>query len=84
MEEKKFCKFCGKEIDKSSIVCPKCGRQLQVVKKTDEKEKNETTNIPTDNQPKFYFPSHMMSCCNPRLIASYDIVKHLSFLFLSF
>lgn len=54
MEEKKFCKFCGKEIDKSSIVCPKCGRQLQVVKKTDEKEKNETTNIPTDNQPKFY------------------------------
>lgn len=47
MEEKKFCKFCGGEIDKSSIVCPKCGRQLQVIKK-------EITNTTNDNQPKFY------------------------------
>lgn len=38
MEEKKFCKFCGEEIDKSSVVCPKCGRQLQIVKKEEEKE----------------------------------------------
>lgn len=30
MENTKFCKFCGEKIDKSSIVCPKCGRQLQV------------------------------------------------------
>lgn len=52
MEEKKFCKFCGEEIDKSSIVCPKCGRQLQVVKKAEEKK--ETTNTSKDNQPKFY------------------------------
>lgn len=52
MENKKFCKFCGEEIDKSSIVCPKCGRQLQVVKKAEEK--NETTNASKDNQPKFY------------------------------
>ena len=29
MEGKKFCKFCGEQIDKESIVCPKCGRQLQ-------------------------------------------------------
>lgn len=28
MEEKKFCKFCGELIDKSLIVCPKCGRQV--------------------------------------------------------
>lgn len=52
MEEKKFCKFCGEEIDKSSIVCPKCGRQLQVVKKVEEK--NEKNNTQKDNQPKFY------------------------------
>lgn len=52
MEEKKYCKFCGEEIDKSSIVCPKCGRQLQIVKK--EEEKKETTNTTKDNQPKFY------------------------------
>lgn len=32
MEEKKFCKFCGEEIDKNSIICPKCGRQLESVK----------------------------------------------------
>lgn len=30
MEEKKFCKFCGEQIDKNSIVCPKCGRQLEL------------------------------------------------------
>lgn len=52
MEEKKFCKFCGAEIEKSSIVCPKCGRQLQVVKKAEEK--NEKNNTQKDNQPKFY------------------------------
>lgn len=34
MKEKKFCKFCGEEINKSSIVCPKCGRQLETVKIT--------------------------------------------------
>ena len=36
MENKKFCKFCGEEIEKNSIVCPKCGRQLKVVKKNEE------------------------------------------------
>ena len=30
---KKFCKFCGEEIEKDAMVCPKCGRQLKVVKK---------------------------------------------------
>ena len=54
MEEKKFCKFCGEEIDKLSIVCPKCGRQLQFVEKTEEQEKNELSSAPKDNQPKFY------------------------------
>ena len=54
MEEKKFCKFCGEEIDKLSIVCPKCGRQLQFVEKAEEQEKNELSSAPKDNQPKFY------------------------------
>lgn len=52
MEEKKFCKFCGEEIDKSSVVCPKCGRQLQIVKKEEEKE--EIIDKQNNNQPKFY------------------------------
>ena len=28
MEDKKYCKFCGEQIDKSSVVCPKCGKKL--------------------------------------------------------
>lgn len=53
MEDKKFCKFCGKQIEKESIVCPKCGRQLQNIKdkqenKTDSKEVNNITKL------KFY------------------------------
>ena len=24
--DKKFCKFCGEEIEKDAMVCPKCGR----------------------------------------------------------
>lgn len=51
MENKKFCKFCGKEIDKESIICPKCGRQLQTIKKEESKE--ETTSKTVD-KPKFY------------------------------
>ena len=29
MEDKKYCKFCGEQIDKTSVVCPKCGRQIK-------------------------------------------------------
>ena len=51
MEEKKFCKFCGEKIDKDSIVCPKCGRQLKLVKnEINEKKKNNTQ----ENEIKFY------------------------------
>lgn len=53
MEEKKFCKFCGEEIDKSSVVCPSCGRQLQVLKNAGKNVKQETSNH-TPEQPKFY------------------------------
>ena len=41
MKEKKFCKFCGKEINKDCIICPKCGRQLQIIKKNENEIKNE-------------------------------------------
>ena len=30
MEDKKFCKFCGEQIDKESIVCPKCGKAVRI------------------------------------------------------
>ena len=52
MEEKKFCKFCGEKIDKSSIVCPKCGRQLEFIK-IDKEEKKETSHQEKGNK-KFY------------------------------
>ena len=46
MEEKKFCKFCGEKIDKESIVCPKCGRQLEKPKhKENEEVKSEVKEI---------------------------------------
>ncbi len=54
MEEKKFCKFCGEKIDKSSIVCSKCGRQLKVVKEVEEKNIPQKNDLPKDDQPKFY------------------------------
>jgi len=42
MEEKKFCKYCGEKIDKSCVVCPKCGRQIEFAKENN-KEKNEVS-----------------------------------------
>lgn len=51
MEENntKFCKFCGEKIDKDSIVCSKCGRQLELVKNVEEKQET-----PTKDNTKFY------------------------------
>lgn len=51
MEENntKFCKFCGEKIDKDSIVCSKCGRQLELVKNVEEKQET-----PTKENVKFY------------------------------
>lgn len=51
MEEKKFCKFCGEKIDKDSIVCTKCGRQLKELKIEEKKEIIEEKN---KIQKKFY------------------------------
>ena len=57
MENKKFCKFCGKEIDKESIICPKCGRQLQTIKKEESKEEPTSK---TEDKPKFYTQTWFM------------------------
>ena len=38
MAEEKYCKFCGKKIPKDSIVCPKCGRQLELVNNAPKQE----------------------------------------------
>ena len=51
MENKKFCKFCGEKIDSDSVVCPKCGRQLKTIKKTEE-VKEVKNNV--EEKPKFY------------------------------
>lgn len=50
MEENKFCRFCGEKIPKESIVCTKCGRQLEIINETINEKKGETI---VDN-PKFY------------------------------
>ena len=55
MKDKRFCKFCGEEIDKDSIVCPKCGRQLKLKKEEKEKEKeNNSAKEVTTNKKEFY------------------------------
>ncbi len=51
--DKKFCKFCGEEIEKDSIVCPKCGRQLKIVKK-EEKSTSNQKDDEYDEKSKFY------------------------------
>ena len=30
-ESTKFCKFCGDKIHSEAVVCPKCGRQVEVI-----------------------------------------------------
>lgn len=58
MENKKFCKFCGAEIEKDSIICPKCGRQLQIYKKSEEVSRNiQKDNI---NDDKIYTKAWFM------------------------
>ena len=46
-EDKKFCKHCGEKIDKDSVVCPKCGRQLKLInneKATDSENMDNNKN----------------------------------------
>lgn len=59
MENMKFCKYCGEQIDKSSVICPKCGRQLQVYKETIEQPKSEQKPKETANS-KVYMQSWFM------------------------
>lgn len=32
MENTKFCKYCGEKIDADCVVCPKCGKQIELLK----------------------------------------------------
>ncbi len=57
MENKKFCKYCGEQIDKDTIVCTKCGRQLETVKKAEEKKEEQPQ---VQERPKFYTQSWFM------------------------
>lgn len=62
MAEKKFCKFCGEQIDKSIIVCPKCGRQLEIIKEelpSVIQEQQSSSSVDT-SKPKFYEQEWMM------------------------
>lgn len=35
-ENKKYCKHCGELIDKECVVCPKCGKQVEELKRASE------------------------------------------------
>lgn len=72
MEEQKFCKFCGEKINNSCIVCPKCGRQLEVISQvasTEQLEQKPNPILPEQEKPKFYsqewFMWLMLVACAP-------------------
>ena len=58
--DKKFCKFCGEEIDKDAMVCPKCGRQLKVVKKEEASSSEKCSEAKYDESSKFYTKAWFM------------------------
>lgn len=62
-ENKKFCKFCGEKIDKDCVVCPKCGRQLELIKGDEKKESSESKEEHKENvveKPNFYTQAWFM------------------------
>ena len=62
-ENTKFCKFCGEKIDKDCVVCPKCGRQLELIKEDEKKESSDAKEDHKDNvveNPKFYTQTWFM------------------------
>ena len=58
--DKKFCKFCGEEIEKDAMVCPKCGRQLKVVKKEEASSSEKSSEAKYDESSKFYTKAWFM------------------------
>ncbi len=58
--DKKFCKFCGEEIEKDAIVCPKCGRQLKVIKKEEKSDSEKESKDTIDESSKFYSKAWFM------------------------
>lgn len=49
MEEKKFCKFCGEEVNIDAVMCTKCGRQIEELK-TEQNNTNPQIIINNTNQ----------------------------------
>ncbi len=58
--DKKFCKFCGEEIEINAMVCPKCGRQLKVVKKEEAPSSEKSSGAKYDESSKFYTKAWFM------------------------
>ena len=53
-EKMKYCKWCGEQIDVECVVCPKCGKQVEVLK-TDTNPQP----IYINNSAKYRCPSHL-------------------------
>jgi restriction system protein len=49
-ERKKYCKFCGSLIDYECIVCPSCGKQVEVLQKTTSYTPQVVVNTVNTNQ----------------------------------
>lgn len=60
MEEKMFCKYCGEQIPKDSIICPKCGRQLSIIKNETNYNYGNNCQNNFQDKPKFYTKTWFM------------------------
>lgn len=49
MTNMKFCKFCGEKIDADAVVCIKCGKQVEELKKADGGTPNIVINNANNN-----------------------------------
>ena len=58
--DKKFCKFCGEEIEKDAMVCPKWGRKLKLVKKEEASFSEKSSEAKYDESSKFYTKAWFM------------------------
>lgn len=54
-EKTKFCKHCGQIIPEDAIICAKCGRQVEELKKSSDEQiiiNNTTSNVVILGHPK--------------------------------
>lgn len=63
----KYCKFCGEQIHEDAVICPKCGRQVEILKQEQQpnvviNNTNMNTNVNGLGKPKDKMISIILCC----------------------